>query len=66
MGVIGVFSYIGAAIQEQVSGILINQHMTIVGDDRISDFGPAIWFWLASSVVSMLLAATRWRAKLRD
>jgi OPA family sugar phosphate sensor protein UhpC-like MFS transporter len=66
MGVIGVFSYIGAAIQEQVSGILINQHMTIVGDDRIYDFGPAIWFWVASSVVSMLLAASLWRSKLRD
>ena len=66
MGVIGIFSYIGAAVQEQVSGILIDRNMTIVGDDRIYDFGPAIWFWIASSVVSMLLAASLWRASLRD
>lgn len=66
MGVIGIFSYIGAAIQEQVSGNLINSHMTIVGDDRIYDFGPAIWFWIGSSIVSMLLAASLWRASLRD
>jgi OPA family sugar phosphate sensor protein UhpC-like MFS transporter len=66
MGVIGIFSYIGAAIQEQVSGILIDQNMTLVGDQRIYDFGPAIWFWIASSVVSMLLAASLWRTKLRD
>jgi OPA family sugar phosphate sensor protein UhpC-like MFS transporter len=66
MGVIGIFSYIGAAIQEQVSGILIDQNMTVVGDERIYDFGPAIWFWIASSVVSMLLAASLWRTKLRD
>ena len=66
MGVIGIFSYIGAAIQEQVSGILIDQNMTMVGDERIYDFGPAIWFWIASSVVSMLLAASLWRTKLRD
>ncbi|HET9811375.1 MAG TPA: MFS transporter [Sphingomicrobium sp.] len=66
MGVIGVFSYIGAAIQEQISGMLINSHMTIVGGDRIYDFGPAITFWIASSVVSMLLAASLWRAQLRD
>jgi len=66
MGVIGIFSYIGAAIQEQVSGILIDRNMTIVGDDRIYDFGPVIWFWIGSSVLSMLLAASLWRTKLRD
>jgi OPA family sugar phosphate sensor protein UhpC-like MFS transporter len=66
MGVIGIFSYIGAAVQEQVSGMLINEHMTVIGGTRIYDFGPVIWFWLASSIVSMLLAASLWRAKLRD
>jgi OPA family sugar phosphate sensor protein UhpC-like MFS transporter len=66
MGVIGVFSYIGAAIQENVSGILLDQHSHMVGDDRIYDFGPAIYFWVGSSVLSMVLAATLWRTKLRD
>ena len=66
MGVVGIFSYIGAAIQEQVSGILIDQNMAIAGDDRIYDFGPVIWFWIGSSVVSMLLAASLWRTRLRD
>ena len=66
MGVVGVFSYIGAAIQENISGALLDQHSHMVGVDRIYDFQPAIWFWLGSSVVSMLLAATLWRARLRD
>ena len=66
MGVVGIFSYIGAAIQEQVSGILIDQHMVISGEDRIYDFGPVIWFWIGSSVLSMLLAASLWRTRLRD
>jgi OPA family sugar phosphate sensor protein UhpC-like MFS transporter len=66
MGVIGVFSYIGAAIQEQVSGSLIQHGMTIVGGDRLYDFGPAIWFWIGSSVVSLLLATSLWRTSLRD
>ena len=66
MGVVGIFSYIGAAIQEQISGILIDQNMVISGDDRIYDFGPVIWFWIGSSVVSMLLAASLWRTRLRD
>lgn len=66
MGVIGVFSYIGAAIQENVSGMLIEQHMTTVGDDKIYDFGPVIWVWVGASVLSMLLAASLWRTRLRD
>ena len=66
MGVIGIFSYIGAGIQEQVSGALIEKGMTVAGDVRTYDFGPVIWFWIGSSVVSMLLAASLWRTKLRD
>lgn len=66
MGVIGIFSYIGAAVQEQVSGVLIERGMTLVGDVRSYDFGPVIWFWIGSSVLSMLLAASLWRTKLRD
>ena len=66
MGVIGIFSYIGAAVQEQVTGILVERGTTFVDGVRIYDFGPAIWFWIGSSVLSMLLAATLWRTSLRD
>lgn len=66
MGVIGICSYIGAGIQEYVSGLLIEQGMTVVGDVRTYEFGPVIWFWIGSSVLSMLLAASLWRSKLRD
>ena len=66
MGVIGIFSYTGAAIQEQVSGSLIQHGMKMVGDDRVYDFGPVIWFWIGSSVLSMLLAASLWRTRLQD
>ena len=66
MGVIGIFSYIGAAMQEQVSGALIERGMQVVGDARTYDFGPAIWFWIGSSVVSIVLAACLWRTRLRD
>ena len=66
MGVIGIFSYIGAGIQEQVSGLLIEKGMTVVGDVRTYDFGPVIWFWIGSSVLAMLLATSLWRTRLRD
>jgi OPA family sugar phosphate sensor protein UhpC-like MFS transporter len=66
MGVIGIFSYIGAALQEQVSGFMIERGMTVVDEVRTYDFGPVIWFWIGSSVISMLLAASLWRTRLRD
>ncbi len=66
MGVIGIFSYIGAGIQEQVSGLLIEKGMTVVGDVRSYDFGPVIWFWIGCSVLATLLATSLWRTKLRD
>lgn len=66
MGVIGIFSYIGAGVQEYISGKLIQEGMTVAGDVRTYDFGPVIWFWIGASVLSMLLAATLWRTKLRD
>lgn len=66
LGLIGVFSYLGAAVQEQVSGALIDRGTTMIAGVRHYDFGPAIAFWMGGSVLSVLLAARLWRAKLRD
>jgi len=66
LGMVGVFSYLGAAIQEQVSGALIDANMRVIGETRIYDFGPAIWFWIGCSVLATLLATTLWNTKLRD
>jgi OPA family sugar phosphate sensor protein UhpC-like MFS transporter len=66
MGLIGIFSYIGAAVQENVSGHLIEQGMTFANEVRTYDFDSVIWFWIGSSFVSMLLAASLWRVRLRD
>ena len=66
MGLIGIFSYIGAAVQENVSGHLIERGMTFVNGVRTYDFDAVIWFWIGSSLVSMLLAASIWRVRLRD
>ncbi len=66
MGFIGVFSYVGAAIQERISGSLIRQGTTIVDGVRHYDFQYAIVFWLACSVLSLVLAASLWRARMRD
>ncbi len=66
MGLIGIFSYIGAAVQENISGHLIERGMTVVDGVHTYDFQAAIWFWIGASFVSMLLAASLWRVRLRD
>ncbi|MCH8012962.1 MAG: MFS transporter [Candidatus Marinimicrobia bacterium] len=66
MGFIGIFSYIGAGLQEMISGILIDKGTTIVDGVRHYDFSSAISFWIGASVVSMILAATLWKVKVSD
>ncbi len=66
MGFIGVFSYIGAATQDLISGHLIEQGKTIVDGASHYDFSNAIILWIGASVVSLILAATLWRAKVSD
>ena len=66
LGFVGVFSYIGAAVQEHVSGGLIESGMRMVEGVRVYDFEPAIVFWMGSSALSLLLAASLWRVRLRD
>ena len=66
MGFIGVFSYVGAGIQDQISGLLIEQGTTILEGVRLYDFSAAVAYWIGSSVVSMILAAILWRVKVSD
>ena len=49
-----------------MSGVLIGRGTVMVDGVRHYDFDAAILFWVGSSVVSMLLAASLWRTKLRD
>ena len=66
MGFIGVFSYLAAALQDQISGHLIEGGMTVVDGVRHYDFSAVIWFWIGASVVSLILASSLWRVRLRD
>ncbi len=66
MGFIGVFSYIGAALQDQISGHLIERGVTMIEGVRHYDFSAVIWFWIGSSVLSFVLATSLWRVRARD
>jgi len=66
MGFVGAFSYLAAATQENITATLIGGGMDVTSGVRIYDFDLAIMFWIGSSVLSMVLAATLWNAKIRD
>ena len=66
MGFIGVFSYLGAAVQERISGSLIQSGTTMVDGVRYYDFSTAILFWVGASILSLILASSLWRVKVAD
>ena len=63
---VGVFSYLAAAIQENVSGVLIDRGTTIVDGVRHYNFNAPIAFWIGCSFVSAALSATLWRVRARN
>ena len=66
VGIIGMFSYLGAALQEQISGALIEAGTTVTAAGKVYDFAPAIAFWVGASLVSLALAASLWRVQVRE
>lgn len=66
MGFIGVFSYLGAGMQDQVSGFLIENGTTIINGVRHYDFSSAITFWIGGSILSLILSLMLWNAKVRE
>ena len=55
LGVIGVSSYMGAALQDIVSGFLIESRKTVVDGITVYDFHDMRLFWLAAAFVSLSL-----------
>ncbi|MEQ9563700.1 MAG: hypothetical protein RLN69_14375, partial [Woeseiaceae bacterium] len=74
MGFIGIFSYIGAGLQDYISGKLIyDSEVRVVFDigDSLQtvyfyDYSVPIVFWVGASVVSLVLATSLWKVKARD
>ena len=60
LGVVGVVSYVAAALQEVTSGYLIEFNTEVVGDAKVYDFGPVSWFWLVAVVLSFVLPVLNW------
>ena len=57
LGVVGIASYIGAAIQDFVSGLTIESGKSAAGS---YDFSSVSWFWFGAAVVSVMLTFVVW------
>jgi len=66
MGLVGVFSYLGAGTQDIISAGLIESGTTFVDEVKVYNFDTVILFWISTSVISMLLAASLWKTRIRD
>lgn len=56
LGIVGMASYVGAGLQDIVSGWLINSGKTDIGGVTSYNFDAAILFWIAASALSFILA----------
>lgn len=66
MGVIGLFSYAGASLQEYVGGYLIDAHKTVVDGKTLYDFATVGNFWVIASAFALILPLFVWNAKQED
>lgn len=67
LGIVGMASYAAAALQDIISGQLIDKNITeqlIDGQmTQVYDFGPASLFWVGASIISFLLPLLNWHRK---
>ncbi len=58
MGVVGVFAYLGAAVQSLVTGVLLGASERVEAGVTTYGFGGVFAFWVGASVLVFVLAAT--------
>lgn len=66
LGLVGIASYIGAGLQDVISGFLIDSGKTTINNSSTYDFTIAKYFWLGAAILSVILALTVWNAKKED
>jgi OPA family sugar phosphate sensor protein UhpC-like MFS transporter len=61
LGVIGIASYIGAGIQDILSGSLIGDSKTVVEGVAAYNFSSICYFWIGAAATSFILCAGLWK-----
>ena len=63
LGIVGMASYVGAGLQDILSGWLIDSGKQVVDGVTHYDFSTAAVFWIAASALSFILALFVARSK---
>lgn len=63
LGVVGVASYVGAGIQDIMSGLLIEGNKHLVNGVETYDFTYINYFWIGAALMSVLMTCIVWKAK---
>ena len=80
LGVVGIASYLGAGIQDIVSGYLIKSQGPLEGGKKVYEFAHTVFrfnggenavdhialFWIGASLLALLCALTVWNVKPRE
>ena len=69
LGVVGLASYGGAALQDLISGFTIESGKSaaaVAGQATQYDFSVVSWFWLGAAILSVLCALTVWNARAKE
>ena len=60
LGVVGIASYIGAAIQDAISGFAIQSGKTVGEGAAAYDFSSVAYFWVGAAVLSVVCTVIVW------
>ena len=60
LGVVGIASYIGAAIQDAISGFTIQSGKTVGEGAAAYDFSSVAYFWVGAAVLSVVCTVIVW------
>ena len=55
LGVVGIASYIGAGLQDVMSGVLIEGNKAVVNGADVYDFTYINWFWIGAALIVSLV-----------
>lgn len=56
LGIVGIVSYLGAGLQDLISGLLIEQNKVLTSNDIYYDFSYVSYFWIGASALTLLLS----------
>ncbi len=66
LGFVGIASYLGAGIQDIISGLFIEDGLEVIESVNTYDFEQVKIFWFIAAVVAMVLPLFVWNVKYKD